>query len=136
MTNAIYDQIKTQVMTMAMMDSQRDDRKGSSILTAIWAIILLGIFEEVFRILPTIGSFLLGIAKKYYEKKKPNFIVSMPNQIKTKISNNSTEEQVSLKKTSSEKEISEKVITLGAVAQKASIALRIGLSILLITSIV
>ena len=87
MSSSIYDQIKTQVMTLAMMDNSRDGSTSSSkIFSAIWAIILLGLFQEFFKYLPIIGSWIKMIVLKYYENKKPKFIVNMPNQSKTKSS--------------------------------------------------
>lgn len=68
-----YDALKNQVLTMFMIkDSKNNGEKGgedSGIMTAIYAIIMLSIFQEIFRYLPTIGNLVKEGIKRYLLSK-------------------------------------------------------------------
>ena len=83
----IYDQIKSSVMTMFMLkDARNYSDSDSSIFSAIYAIIILSIFQQIFKYLPIITLSIKQYIIKYYENRKPRFIANLPNQIVKKTS--------------------------------------------------
>jgi len=73
----IYDQIKGTIMTMFMLkDAKSDEGNHSSIFTAIYAVLILSVFQQLVRYLPVICEFLKQLIVNQIEKNKPMFIAN------------------------------------------------------------
>lgn len=68
-SGATYDNLKNQVLTMFMIKDSKDGGENGGIMTAIYAIIMLSIFQEFFKYLPVLGTFIKENTKNYFASK-------------------------------------------------------------------
>ena len=80
----IYDQIKSQIMTIFLLKDIHKDSNG--ILIAIYAMIMISIFQQLLKYMPVICVFIREIVVSYYENKKNKYIVNNLCQSKQKSS--------------------------------------------------
>jgi hypothetical protein len=60
------DMLKNQIVTISAMQSGKD---GSSIMNAIYGIILLSFIEQIFKYLPVIGAFFKKYSEEYIKRR-------------------------------------------------------------------
>jgi hypothetical protein len=60
------DMLKNQIVTISAMQSGKD---GSSIMNAIYGIILLSFIEQIFKYLPVIGNFVKKYGEQYIKRR-------------------------------------------------------------------
>jgi len=89
----IYDNIKSQIMTMFMLKDAKNDT-NNSIYNAILAIIIISLFQHLLAYLPIIGVFIKTLFIKYLDSKKKHFLAHMPNTFTQKKSSSILVERV------------------------------------------
>jgi hypothetical protein len=60
------DMLKNQIVTISAMQSGKD---GSSIMNAIYGIIMLSFIEQLFKYLPVIGAFFKKYSEDYIKRR-------------------------------------------------------------------
>jgi hypothetical protein len=82
----IYDQIKSQILTLFMLKDIYNVHTESNIVSAIYAIFLISLFQQLLKYIPITVSFLREIVVLHYANKKHKFVVNNTYQSKKKSS--------------------------------------------------